>query len=378
MKVITQHFIGTTQEWETKNPLLYKAVWGFEKTNDGKVFAKLGDGESHWNDLKYFNAENIKGLPEELQEMQENIEEQAVAWQQADTRLQEAIGAEAHDRQQADTRLQEAIEQAVSEIGDGELPPGATPHNPIVIGELFNDPETEPGFYRLIEGVVGVDEIAGGSLMVTQSNILNRDFILTGGNENNETVLYKRSTKEGNKGNYSWVNNWTPVGGSSEFPRGIKDTIDPVLDDPNLESENINVVPVYNRHDPRKWNYKPFTGIPLSTTPHLWVDDGSEIDLGDGTFGRRWAGGITDTAGVLNNKTLYTIVEPININSCGGNWYNGRSTYIIGHYYNTSEYSGVQIQVAPGSLDAFLFLTTMTARARNNAPYDVWIRYTKE
>ena len=66
MKVITQHFFGTTREWKVENPILYNAVWGFEKTRDGKVLAKLGDGETPWNLLKYFDKDNIKGLSEEL------------------------------------------------------------------------------------------------------------------------------------------------------------------------------------------------------------------------------------------------------------------------------------------------------------------------
>ena len=72
MKVITQHFIGTTHEWEAANPKLYKAVFGFETTTDGKLFIKLGNGVDRWKSLKYINAENIKGLPEKIQEIYES------------------------------------------------------------------------------------------------------------------------------------------------------------------------------------------------------------------------------------------------------------------------------------------------------------------
>jgi len=77
MKVVVQHYIGTTEEWRTANPKLYEAVWGFEKTTDGKVLAKLGNGVDLWNNLKYFDKENIHNLPEEIQEIKE-IAEQAV------------------------------------------------------------------------------------------------------------------------------------------------------------------------------------------------------------------------------------------------------------------------------------------------------------
>jgi hypothetical protein len=66
MKAITQHFIGTTAEWENENPLLYKAVWGIEETQDGKRFLKLGDGVHYWNELPYVDKYMIKGLPENL------------------------------------------------------------------------------------------------------------------------------------------------------------------------------------------------------------------------------------------------------------------------------------------------------------------------
>jgi len=66
MKAITQHFYGTTEEWKAANPKLYNAVWGFEETKDGIVLAKLGNGKDRWNDLKYFDVENIYGLIERL------------------------------------------------------------------------------------------------------------------------------------------------------------------------------------------------------------------------------------------------------------------------------------------------------------------------
>jgi len=65
MNAVVQHFIGATDEWESENPVLYEAVWGFEKTAEGKLLAKVGDGVSAWNDLRYFDeslSEKIKIL----------------------------------------------------------------------------------------------------------------------------------------------------------------------------------------------------------------------------------------------------------------------------------------------------------------------------
>lgn len=69
MKAVVQHTYATTHKWQAANPKLYKGVWAFEITTDGEVLAKLGDGERRWNDLKYFDAANIHGLPEDLQSL---------------------------------------------------------------------------------------------------------------------------------------------------------------------------------------------------------------------------------------------------------------------------------------------------------------------
>jgi len=73
MNAVVQHFYGTTHEWESTNPKLYKAVFGFETTIDGKLFIKLGNGVDRWKSLKYIDAENIKGLPEKLKEIIDDL-----------------------------------------------------------------------------------------------------------------------------------------------------------------------------------------------------------------------------------------------------------------------------------------------------------------
>jgi len=74
MKVITQHFYGTTDEWQQAgDPVLYKGVWGFEKKKDGEVIeviAKIGDGEKRWNELEGFD---IKGLDKEIKMLYASI-----------------------------------------------------------------------------------------------------------------------------------------------------------------------------------------------------------------------------------------------------------------------------------------------------------------
>ena len=125
MKVVSQHYIGTTEEWKKKNPKLYEAVWGFEKTADGKLLAKLGNGADLWNDLKYFDIENIKDLPEKLQGIlaeaertmrktaEEIFQEEVKTREEEDEALQEAIETEVKKRKEADQALQTAVENEV-------------------------------------------------------------------------------------------------------------------------------------------------------------------------------------------------------------------------------------------------------------------------
>jgi len=121
MKAITQHFIGTTEEWKAANPKLYKAVWGFEETKEKKVYAKLGNGIDRWNDLKYFDVENIYGLIEKLTTLKEAIDAEAEERKTADITLQENIGAEAAAREAADIDLKKSIDDEAETRKEADL-----------------------------------------------------------------------------------------------------------------------------------------------------------------------------------------------------------------------------------------------------------------
>jgi len=136
MKAVVQHYIGTTDEWQTENPVLYEAVWGFEITGENRtddpakkrILAKLGNGKDSWNALKYFNEENIKDLPEKLQGIIASIENITDSWHQGDQKLQEQIEQEILERQQTVQELQENIgqetqqrRQAVNELHDADV-----------------------------------------------------------------------------------------------------------------------------------------------------------------------------------------------------------------------------------------------------------------
>lgn len=45
--------IGTSAQWATANPILEDGESGYERTPEGKLLWKTGDGVTHWNDLPY-------------------------------------------------------------------------------------------------------------------------------------------------------------------------------------------------------------------------------------------------------------------------------------------------------------------------------------
>ena len=93
MEAIVQHFIGTTQEWMSANPLLYEAVWGIEIESSGRRLLKLGDGTHYWQDLPYVDAAYIKGLPEQIVEFALQIGSLASSGQELKAALSQEIAA---------------------------------------------------------------------------------------------------------------------------------------------------------------------------------------------------------------------------------------------------------------------------------------------
>jgi len=109
VKILTKNIIGTTAEWEKANPKLPKSVWGFEETLKGGLLAKLGNGKDRWKDLKYFDSENIKGLPEKLQKhlldfesYKKLLEDETDERKNADQSINDKLEAEITERQEAD------------------------------------------------------------------------------------------------------------------------------------------------------------------------------------------------------------------------------------------------------------------------------------
>jgi hypothetical protein len=73
MKAVVQHYVGTTKEWNDRNPRLYNAVWGMEITPDGKRLLKIGDGVRNWKQLPYLDEGNFQGIADHLSTIDQTI-----------------------------------------------------------------------------------------------------------------------------------------------------------------------------------------------------------------------------------------------------------------------------------------------------------------
>ena len=103
--------------------------------------------------------------------------------------------------------------------------------------------------------------------------------------------------------------------------------------------------------------------------PDLWPAN-NEIFFGNGLYGYRETGTITQAASQLNMKTL----NPTNITkltNCGGQWYHGSEYISLNGCNQDYQKSGL---VLSGNR---LSLRTYSNQARSNAPYDIWFTYLK-
>ena len=49
--------IDTTKNWSEKNPILLYGEFGIEITENNETKIKVGNGEDHWNDLRYVSID---------------------------------------------------------------------------------------------------------------------------------------------------------------------------------------------------------------------------------------------------------------------------------------------------------------------------------
>ena len=118
----------------------------------------------------------------------------------------------------------------------------------------------------------------------------------------------------------------------------------------------------------------PTKNMLLINRPDLWTP-GTEYDFGGGLYGQRVTGTITVAANTASNITLFTATAGAKLVDCGGNLvYNSNGDFMqLGYNQDTSYRSGLYGYVANGEFK----LHSQTSGARTNAPYDIWVTYTK-
>ena len=115
-----------------------------------------------------------------------------------------------------------------------------------------------------------------------------------------------------------------------------------------------------------------------SFTPHLWPTDGSEVNLGDGSFGRHWVNSKTpitaDTWLIVNlMMELFPTAVSINVSDFGG-WlsYMGKNVPIGDTSMDGS------IQTALENNGGYPLVLGIKVHAIGSiANFDFWFRYTK-
>ncbi|GMO63771.1 MAG: hypothetical protein Ta2A_11160 [Treponemataceae bacterium] len=121
----------------------------------------------------------------------------------------------------------------------------------------------------------------------------------------------------------------------------------------------------------RLMEYKPHVCY-----PNLWTPN-TEVDLGNGLFGYRGTGTITQSANTYNLTVLIPSFTGAFIGS-GGQWVRGGTAET---YYLYAQYTAISSDVNVGGFleiaNNNLNFRSMDNQGRTNAPYDVWVTYTK-
>ncbi len=103
--------------------------------------------------------------------------------------------------------------------------------------------------------------------------------------------------------------------------------------------------------------------------PDLWTP-GREYEFGDGLYGQRFSGVITQAANTENSLYLLDLGVAAHIVSSGGWWDNGVNEWQVG----TSD-NALYGRIRKGG-SGFAF-KSYSISARNGAEYDIWIKYIK-
>lgn len=110
--------------------------------------------------------------------------------------------------------------------------------------------------------------------------------------------------------------------------------------------------------------------------PNTWPEN-TEIYFGNGMYGQRFTGTITAAKNTPDNTIIMTGLQNGSIINWGGNWIDADGNQMgAGSYKGDTVQSLVQLNKT--NLNGQLFFSTNdNTGARTNAPYDVWVTYSR-
>ncbi|MDR2889880.1 MAG: collagen-like protein [Lachnospiraceae bacterium] len=110
----------------------------------------------------------------------------------------------------------------------------------------------------------------------------------------------------------------------------------------------------------------------LLVRPDRWVP-GEEYDFGQGLYGQRFTGIVTAQVNIQDKQSLIYLGTNGDISTYDGWWNNGSVKQMVG----ADSIDGAQRAGMHIATDYTLRFTTISSFARNNASYDIWVKYVK-
>jgi hypothetical protein len=115
----------------------------------------------------------------------------------------------------------------------------------------------------------------------------------------------------------------------------------------------------------------------LMFRPDLWEVD-KEYQFGNGLYGRRFKGEVTEKPEIENIVLLANLGETVQVWECDGSWYHGNANIMLGGTAGNNIMSRLAVvDITTGYAKGDLILNTVSRWQRTKSPYDIWVKYTK-
>jgi hypothetical protein len=115
----------------------------------------------------------------------------------------------------------------------------------------------------------------------------------------------------------------------------------------------------------------------LMLRPDLW-EVNKEYQFGNGLYGRRFKGEITEKPAIANALLLGNLGVTAKVRECDGSWHHGTADIMLGNAASSNVMSRLSItDTTVGYAKGDLVLATVSNVQRTNSPYDIWVKYTK-